>query len=839
MNYTSSGASGSRLPILDIIPRLQDVLRSGVNAVLAAPPGAGKTTHVPLALLAEPWLQGKKIIMLEPRRLAARSAARFMARSLGEEAGGRVGYRVRQDTKVGPHTVIEVVTEGILTRLLQDDPALEAYGIVIFDEYHERSLHADLGLALSLQSQLLLREDLRLLVMSATLDTAAVTRLLGDAPVVESAGRLYPVTTIHLDAPVTGPIEIAVADTAARAIREHAEGDVLVFLPGLPEIRRAQNRLDGLRLTGVHIAVLHGNLPMAAQDEAVKRHPDGLRKIILATSIAESSLTVEGVRIVVDSGWSRTSRFSPRTGMSRLETVRVALASANQRRGRAGRTGSGHCYRLWTVEEERLLEPAITPAIRQTDLAAVALELLVWGVREPSELSWLDPPPAAAYAQSLELLRELDAVDESGQLTAHGRRMSELPLHPRLAHLVLKGIALGHGELAIVMAALLQERDVLKAVGGRLSADLWLRLEAYNGKVAPGCECENSVLQRVRQEVRTLRRESGLESGEPASWDERVCGLLAAVAYPDRIAQRRSSGRYLLSSGRGAELPHVEPISASAYLAAIHLDDQGTDSRIILAAAVDEDDLRAHFRERITVHQEIVWQQEQQTIKSTEQQRLYSLLLRERPLTGPDPVRLAAVLGAAVRRYGLELLPWSRAHRQLLQRMRFMHKHESGWPDVTETALLDNVEDWLEPHLYGLRSRAELQRLPLSDILNGMLSWAQRITLQEQAPTHIRVPSGSSIPVDYDDPDAPAIAVRLQEIFGWQQTPRLSNGKIPLTLHLLSPARRPVQVTRDLASFWREAYFDVKKDLKGRYPKHYWPDDPLSATATSHAKPRN
>jgi len=840
MKESKSNNRPAELPIMAMLPELKQALRDRPVAVLAAPPGAGKTTQVPLALMGEPWLEGRKIIMLEPRRLAARTAARYMAQTLGESVGGRVGYRVRGDARVGPSTVIEVVTEGILTRLLQSDPALEEYGIVLFDEYHERSLQADLGLALCLQSQQLLRPDLRLLVMSATLDTGAVSRLLGDAPIVESAGRSYPVTTHYLSLPANGPMESLVARQTIEALRAHAEGDVLVFLPGVPEIRRVRERLAGPELAGVHVTMLHGNLPLEVQDEAVKRHPAGKRKIILATSIAESSVTVEGVRIVVDSGWSRSSLFSPRTGMSRLETTRVALASADQRRGRAGRLGPGQCYRLWTEEEERQLAPAIEPAIRQTELASVALELIAWGVRDPSELSWLDAPPEAAYRQALELLRQLGAVDAAGQLTAHGRRMSELPLHPRLAHMLLAADSLGYGEHGAVLAALLQERELLRPLpGATLSADLWLRVQAIEGKAIAGCEIDEAIVQRVRQEVGRLCREAGIAMGRRPAWEERICGMLAAIAYPDRVGQRRSQGGYLLSSGRGAALARIEPLAQASYLAAVHLDDQGSESRILLAAAVAETDMTEVFGDRMVREESYIWQEEQQSVRAIERRMLGAIVWQEKPLQQPDPARYAEVMSRAVQRHGLDWLPWKKAHRQLLQRMQFMSRHAPDWPDVTEAHLLDTVEAWLLPHLYGKRSRAELQSLALGSILEGMLDWSQRTALQEEAPTHVRVPSGSSIPVDYSDLDAPAIFVRLQETFGWLRTPTLCHGKIPLTLHLLSPAHRPVQVTRDLESFWKEAYFEIKKDLKGRYPKHYWPDDPLSATATHRAKPRS
>ncbi|MFZ5815777.1 MAG: ATP-dependent helicase HrpB [Bacillota bacterium] len=826
--------SSTMLPIESALPSLMEALRSHAGAVLVAPPGAGKTTRVPLALLDEPWLEGRRVLMLEPRRLAARAAARFMAASLGEAVGGTVGYRVRLETRVGPRTRIEVITEGVLTRLLQADPALEGVGLVIFDEFHERSLHADLGLALCLQSQALLRPDLRLLVMSATLEAEPVAGLLGGAPVIRSEGRSFPVETRYLSRPVEGRIEPAVVRAVTDALAAEA-GDLLVFLPGAGEIRRVEERLADLRLgPGIRIAPLYGNLPQEAQDEAIAPSRSGERKVVLATSIAETSLTVEGVRVVIDSGLMRVPRFSPRTGMTRLETLPVSRASADQRRGRAGRLGPGVCYRLWTEQEDRHLTAYTPPEILEADLAPLALELAAWGVADPAELAWLDPPPAGALAQARELLQQLGALDRAGSITPHGRRMAAAGLHPRLAHMILQAVPLGLGGLACELAALLSERDLLRGEGRPPDADLRLRVEALRGSRAHAVD--PAARRRVQAEVEHLRAAFGphLPTGE----DVEGCGLLLAFAYPDRIAQRRSTGRFLLRNGRGAALPEPQPLQEAPYLVAAELDDQGPESRIHLAAPVELADLLRHAGEQVTGEELIAWDPAVQAVRARRRERLGALVLREGPLPNPSPDGLLAALLEGIAREGLAILPWTRAARQLQQRLLFLHRLDPAWPDTSEEALAASLGEWLGPHLHGLRSRDDLQRLPLAEILLNMLPWPRRQELDELAPTHVTVPSGSRIPIDYSDPAAPVLAVRLQEMFGLHDTPRIGRGRVPLTLHLLSPAHRPVQVTRDLASFWRNAYFEVRKDLRGRYPKHYWPEDPTTAVPTNRTRPR-
>jgi ATP-dependent helicase HrpB len=825
-----------QLPIDAVLPEVLEALRDGANAVLVAEPGAGKTTRVPLALLQEPWLDGRKIIMLEPRRLAARSAAKYMAATLGEQVGETIGYRVRLDTKVSARTRIEVVTEGVLTRMLQEDQALEEVGAVLFDEFHERHLHGDLGLALAIQSQSLLREDLRLLVMSATLDAEPVSELLSGAPVIRSSGRVFPVETFYRNTRLEGKIEPQVASTIVQALHDH-EGDVLVFLPGVGEIRRTAGFLAQSGLApNIRIAELHGNLPLEAQDAAVAPCPAGERKIVLATSIAESSLTVEGIRIVVDSGLMRVPKFSPRTGMTRLETTQVSHASADQRRGRAGRLAPGVCYRLWTEQEHPYLSPHNAPELLEADLASLALELSVWGAADPGELMWLDTPPQAAYRHALELLKLLHALDEEGRLTGWGTRIAKLGLHPRLGFMLLKAEELNLAAEACELAALLSERDLLP---GERNVDVQIRLEALHG-AGGRLEADRGAVQRIKAQAKQwglmLKDNRGQQLERKGTAH---IGLLIALAYPDRIAQRRADGRYLLANGRGAVLPELQPLSRSAYLAAAELDDAGSESRIRLAAELDLGRLEQAADEQFQIEEVVEWDAESHAVRARKRIRLGAIVVKETPLQQPSPERIAEALAGGIAREGLGLLSMSKAAKQLQARMLLMARHNNGWPDVSEEALLASVQDWLLPHLYGMKNRNDLQRLNMVQLLEGMLSWGQRQELDEQVPTHMTVPSGSRIPIDYSDPDAPFIAVRLQELFGLQETPRLAGGRLPLTLHLLSPSQRPVQVTRDLRSFWNDAYFEVKKDLKGRYPKHYWPDDPYAAQPTSRVKPRN
>lgn len=778
--------------------------------------------------------------MLEPRRLAARAAAHRMAHLLGEAVGQSVGYRVRRDTRVGPATRIEVVTEGVLTRMILADPALEGTGLVIFDEFHERSVHADLGLALTLQSRAILRPDLRILVMSATLDGARTAQLLDGAPVLTSEGRGFPVETVYRPPRDPKRIEAAVASVVREAFGRH-EGDILVFLPGAREIRRVQEALESAPLAAhgsppTEIIPLSGSLPLEVQDRAIRPSPAGRRKVVLATAIAETSLTIEGVRVVVDSGLARVPRFSARTGMTRLATVRVTRASADQRRGRAGRLAPGICYRLWSAGEDRELLEHPRAEILDADLAPLALDLAAAGVGDPAELRWLDQPPAGAYAQARELLVELGALDPSKRLTAHGRRLAALPLHPRLAHMLVTAAGAGQAATAADIAALLGERDLLISDAGPPDPDLRLRLEALSSE-GPRSGIRSEIVQRVRAESRELRRQFGAGN---ARADASMAGLVLSFAYPDRIGRRRPAqpGQYLLRNGIGATLPAGSALTTAEFLAAAELDGEQSGARILLAAPLDEADLRSSFAGQIEREDEVEWNDEADAIRAVARERLGAIVLHEGQLRNPDPASVASAVRGVLQRRGLDLLRWTDGASRLRARLAFLHRHDADWPDVSDAALLATLEEWIGPRMGDIRRRADLDRLDLEAALLSRVSWQQRAALDRLAPTHITVPSGSRILLDYGDADAPVLAVRLQEVFGMTETPLVAGGRVPVVMHLLSPARRPVQVTRDLAGFWRTTYFEVRKDLRGRYPKHAWPDDPLTAPATSRTRKR-
>ena len=777
--------------------------------------------------------------MLEPRRLAARAAARRMASSLGESVGGAVGFRVRGETRVSARTRVEVVTEGVLTRLVQADASLEGIGLLIFDEFHERSVQADLGLALALQTQEVLRPDLRVLVMSATLDGTALSALLGDAPIVSSAGRFHDVDVRHLKRRDDRHLEGSVA-AAVRHALAHDAGSVLAFLPGAAEIRRTAALLDDPSLPhDVRLHPLYGDLPAEAQDAAIAPPANGERKVVLASAIAETSLTIEGVRVVIDSGVARVPRFSPRTGMTRLETVRVSGASAEQRCGRAGRTAPGVCYRLWALEEHAGLVPRTTPEILEADLAPLALDLAVAGVRDPRELRWLDLPPAAGLAQARELLRQLDAIDDEHRVTPHGRAMAAFGLHPRLAHMLLRARALAHGATACLVAALLEERDVVRRDAMQRDADLRTRvhLVAGDGR-AEHHDVDRDAVRRVREQSRAWRTQLGVGAREAVH--EEATGWLLALAYPDRVAQRRSGvgARFLLRNGIGALLEDAGTLTGCDFLTIADLDGRAPHARIYLAAPLARADVEQLFDAQI-VHEDVVeWSAQAGSVQAVRRERLGAIVLRESPLREPaDGLVAHALLDAIVRNDGLALR-WSESAQRLRERLGFLRTLDSAWPDVSESALRASMETWLLPRLAGLRRKSEVEGLDLASVLLEALSWEQRRALDELAPTHVVVPTGSRIPVDYADSAAPVLAVRLQELFGLADTPRVAGGAVPLTLHLLSPARRPVQVTRDLAGFWRSSYFEVRRDLRGRYPRHAWPEDPLAAAPTRRAKPR-
>ena len=839
------------LPVDPVLPRLVDALGAGRAAVLQAPPGAGKTTRVPLALLDADWLDGRDVVMLEPRRIAARAAARRLASQLGERVGGAVGFRVRGESRVGRGTRVEVVTEGILTRRLLSDPALSdgarPVGVVVFDEYHERSLPADLGLALCLQAQALLRPDLRIVVMSATLDGARVARLLGpDAEVVASEGRTFPVTTHYLGSPRGGRggrVEDAVADAVRRALADEP-GSVLAFLPGAGEIRRAARELEGTLPPDVRLAPLYGDLSGRDQDAAVAPAPPGTRKVVLATSIAETSLTIEGVRVVVDGGLARRPRFDAGSGMSRLETVRVSRAEADQRRGRAGRTEPGVCFRLWSETEQAALRDFAPPEVLHADLAPLALDLAAWGA-EPDELAWLDAPPETTYRAARELLRELGALDGGGALTDHGRAMAELPMHPRLAHLALRARGEGRAALAADLVGLLSERDPFRYETRVPDVDARLRVEALRGAEGlsfRGVRLDRGALARARKEAQRWRQAWGAGRGGAAD-DLDAVGRLLALAYPDRVAQRVADSaegvRYRLREGRAARLDPDQPLADQPFLAVGDLDDRHGGARVFLAAPLAAGDVEELFAEQVVTEDDVSWDGSAGLVRARRVTRLGAVVLRRAPLAAPPPHLVTAALVEGVREGGAAALPWSKETRRLRHRLAFLHHHlGSPWPDVSDDALLGGLGEWLGPYLAGMKRLSDLGRLDLGQALLAPVPYAERGGLDRLAPSHVTVPSGSVRPLDYSDPDAPVLAVRLQEVFGLEQTPRVLGGRLPVVMHLLSPAGRPAQVTTDLASFWRDAYFDVRKDLRGRYPKHHWPENPLEATPTARAKRR-
>jgi ATP-dependent helicase HrpB len=830
----------SGLPIDEALAPLGAALRAGGNAVVVAPPGAGKSTVVPLALLEEPWARGKRIVMLEPRRLATRAVAERMAATLGERVGDTVGYRMRLETRVGKRTRIEVVTEGVFTRMLQSDPALEGVAAVLFDEYHERSLHADVGLAFALDAHRHLSPELRVLAMSATIDGARVASLLGGAPVIESLGRMFPVDVHYLGKGLPAlpggpePIDGIVARAVGRAL-ESSTGDLLAFLPGAGEIRRVERRLLDEHAVGpgVDVLPLYGELAPGEQDAALAPARAGRRKIVLATNIAETSLTIDGVRVVVDAGLERRSLFDPVTGMSRLETQRIARASAEQRAGRAGRTAPGVCYRLWSESADRSLAAYAAPEITVADLVPLALDLAAWGT-PAEELRWLDAPPAATLAGARDLLVRLGALDASGRITPHGRAMQSLAAHPRLAHMLLKGAEHGETAAAAKLAALLSERDLLR--GGARDSDIRTRLEAMQrggGK--------RGVLDRVRRTERAYLRELGARDDARSNVAEP--GRLLAFAFPDRIGKRRSGGdgRYQLANGRGASFASPEAVAREELIVAIELDDREREAQIQLAAPLTRSDLLEHFSAEIVTNDEIAWDARTEAVVARRTRRFGELVLDEKPLADLPPGAANAALLEGLRSLGIEALPWDDDSRTFAARCEFVRNlgrgDLDGWPVLSQAALAADLA-WLEPFLDGITRRAHFARVPLVAALRARLTPAQSRSLDELAPTHITLPTGTRVALDYLDDNAPCASMRMQEVFGLAATPRIGGGAVPVTFKLLSPAHRPLQVTRDLASFWRNAYVEVRKDMRGRYPRHYWPENPLEAEPTRRAKPR-
>ncbi|MCZ4281924.1 ATP-dependent helicase HrpB [Kiloniella laminariae] len=827
------------LPIDPLLPEIIASLQQQPSLVLQAPPGAGKTTGVPLGLLDVDWLAGQKIIVLEPRRLAARSAAARMAEILGEKLGETVGYRIRHESRVGPQTRIEVVTEGVLTRLLQKDPELPGIGLVVFDEFHERSLQADLGLALCLEVQSALRDDLRLLVMSATLDGKKVSRIMGEVPILTSEGKSFPVQLVYGEETPRRSIAFAVADKIVEVLPQES-GSFLVFLPGVGEISSVVEQLRQANLPAdVDLFPLFGDLSLEDQRRAISPSMAGRRKIVLATAIAETSLTIDGVRVIIDCGYMRSPRFDPSSAMTRLETLRVSKASADQRAGRAGRIEPGVCYRLWPESQNGSLSQHSTPEILEADLCSLVLEVQNWGTSGPETLNWCDAPPRAAWQQATELLQKLGALDQESRITSQGREMALLPLHPRFAHMLLRARALGQGWLACLLAALLDERDIFKAGTSGTAADLVLRLEVLLGvDHGKGYHVDRSRLKRVRMSAGQYARLVRVKENSPVELG--MAGAILSLAYPDRIAQLRpaSSGRYKLSGGKGAELDELDRLATELYLTIAHLGGMGANAKIYLAAALSEGQIRDLHQENIVSERVVRWNEQQTQLQGELRDNLGALVLSAQRIKQLEPNVVVAELLGRITRQGLALLEPGDSFAQLCQRMACLRHFEGEdlWPDWGEPALLRELEQWLAPYLENITSLSQLVKLDLKQILLSQLSWQENQYLEREAPERYRVPSGQTHRINYENPEMPVLEVRLQEMFGLSETPAIMGKRVPLVLHLLSPARRPLQVTSDLTGFWQNSYHEVKKDMKGRYPRHYWPDDPLEAEPTTRIK---
>jgi len=821
------------IPIDRILPDLLRSLEADSTLLLQAPPGAGKTTRVPVALLDAPWRNGRRILMLEPRRLAARAAARYMAGQLGEKAGDTIGYRTRLDTRISGKTAIEVVTEGILTRLIQSDPALENYAAVIFDEFHERSLQADLGLALVRESRQALRDDLRVIVMSATLATAPIARLLGDVPVLTSEGRAFPVEIAYRPVPRNHRLLEQVIAVIHEALREH-RGSLLVFLPGTGEIRRTERQLQHHLPDNVMVAPLYGNLGTEEQDRAIAPAPAGYRKIVLATAIAESSLTIEDIRVVIDSGQQRRAVFDANSGMTRLVTGWVSKASAEQRKGRAGRIEAGVCYRLWSESAQSGLAEFTPPEIQEADLAPLVLELAQWGARSPDQLEWIDWPPAAHWRQAVELLQWLDMLDSDGAITGHGKACRDMGIHPRLAHMILRAREIGHGYLAAELAALLEERDL---AGRSAGADMQARVQLIRAR-GDDRSIDPARARAIGKTVSRLANGLARPTGMPT--DDEV-GRLIALAYPDRVARKRpgNAPRYQLSNGRGAVLRDDDPLARHPWLATAELDGKAREATIYLAAPVVpsllEQDLANHIHEL----EEAVWDDARGTVVARRVRKLGQLVLEETALPAPSPEQVQQGLLAAVRKKGLKSLPWTPVAEQWLARTRLLARcFPEDWPDLSENWLTDNLETWLGPFLAGMNRWRDLEKINLNQALVSLLDYTQQKMLDELAPARLIIPAGQPVTLDYKAENGPILAAKLQALFGWTRTPTVAGGAVPVVIHLLSPAQRPLAVTADLASFWRNAYPEVRKDMRGRYPKHPWPEDPLNAEASQGPKKR-
>ncbi|MDT8453306.1 MAG: ATP-dependent helicase HrpB [Gammaproteobacteria bacterium] len=854
------------LPINAVLGEIQDTLNTHHRVVLQAPPGAGKTTAVPIALLDQPWLKDRQIIVLEPRRLAARNAAARMAYLLGEKVGERVGYQIRQDSCLSAKTKILVVTEGILTRKLQADPELKNTALVIFDEFHERSLHADLSLALCLQSQQILREDLKILVMSATLNTSAVSALLNNAPIIQSEGRSFPVDIKYLDRPVPQhghqPLIASLMNSVKQVIEQHA-GNCLVFLPGVKEINQLAAQLkqyiESAAINNIVLAPLHGNLSKQQQDLAISPSPDGRRKIVLATNIAETSITIEGISCVVDSGLERILDYSPASGMNRLKTQFISQDSAEQRSGRAGRLSAGVCYRLWTAQQQPRLLKHSCAEILHSDLSTLVLELANWGVQQLDDMQWMDSPPTSATEQARTLLLQLHALDDSGRITPHGRDMLRLGTHPRLAHMMLSATEISQSYHACLIASLLTEKDLFLASAEK-SADIHDRLNVLMQTHSPGSNHHGVDRQQCQRITKTADdffkrlKNCAAASINKEQPDHNLSGVLLAYAYPDRIAKQRSphAPRYLLSNGKGAAIaPHLQH-HLHEYIVIANLDEQQGEARIYLAADINAQQLQGYFSANIQQQETVSWNETLQRVEARQTRSIGKIVLQEALISDDKKSATKAAIQqcliTAIRNTGLQCLNWSPAADSLSQRVQFINHHLSHnptlkpqlnaqtLPDFSDEALLNNLETWLQPYLNNETSIRQCAKLNIHTLLSSQLSWEQQQLINKLAPEKITVPSGSAISIDYTDSIQPVLAVRLQEVFGLYETPTVLNGHCKLMMHLLSPARRPMQVTQDLNSFWQTTYHEVKKELRGKYKRHYWPDDPFNAQATSKTK---
>jgi ATP-dependent helicase HrpB len=820
------------LPIDAVLDDLAKTLDVHNAAVLVAPPGAGKTTRVPLALLDAPWARAKKIIVLEPRRIAARASAERMAHTLSERVGETVGYRVRFGSKISRATRIEVVTEGIFSRQILDDPELNGVAAVLFDEFHERSLDADLGLALARDAQTGLREDLRILVMSATLDGARVAKLLGEAPVVASEGRAFPVETRYLGRKADAPVERQMADAIATALRADP-GSVLAFLPGAAEIRRTQNFLaERIHDASIEIVPLFGALDASVQDRAIAPPPKGHRKVVLATSIAETSLTIEGVRIVVDSGLARVPRYEPDIGLTRLETVRASRAAVDQRRGRAGRTEPGVCYRLWDEPQTASLAAYTQPEILSADLSSLVLDLAQWGVSDSASLAFLDAPPAPALKEARELLRELGALDGGGQITDEGRSLRALALPPRLARMIVDSHRLGAGRAAADIAAVLTERGL-----GGDHVDLDVRLDGFRRDRSQRAEAARDQAQRWASKVAADNKATVTRDDDPSN------GIMLALAFPDRVAKNRGNGSFVLANGRGAALEPTAALSRAPYIAVAELTGTAMQGRILLAAPITQAEIETQFADQIEMTDEISFDRGAMALRARRKKTLHAITLSEAPMAIEPSEQTAKVFADGLTAAGIDQLPWSKPIKQWRDRVMFLRAAEGAasenpWPDLSDNALIARRESWLVPALLDKTSLKSFSAGDLSDALQALLPWALRARLDREAPTHFEAPTGTQLAIDYEAEQGPTIAVRLQELFGLTSHPSIARGAIPLVLELLSPAHRPVQVTRDLPGFWRGSYAGVRSDLRGRYPRHPWPEDPASATPTRRVKPK-